>query len=297
MKIKIFTVLAILMATLSTFSQENLNAYKYIIVPKKYDFLKENDQYKINSLSKFLFEKYGFETVMEGEDYPEDLIRNRCLGLKSNVVKESGLFKTKLIVELKNCYDKTVFTSRVGETREKEYEKAYNLALRDAFTSFEELNHKFEPSESHMAANEQLAEEKKSETAMEIQKLKEEIETLKQEKIVEVAPVEPAMEVEAVKQVDPVKVDPIKAEVVKETPKETISMEAKSGVLYAQEIDNGFQLVDSTPKVVYKIKKTGLDHVFLVENMNATLYKKGDQWILEYYENGALKQIELTIKF
>ena len=41
MKIKIFTILLSLVFISSAFSQSNLNNYKYIIVPKKYDFLKE----------------------------------------------------------------------------------------------------------------------------------------------------------------------------------------------------------------------------------------------------------------
>jgi len=295
MKIKYFTVLLALVFVSNVFSQDNLNAYKYVLVPKKYDFLRENDQYQINSLSKFLYEKYGFEAVMEGGEYPDDLLRNRCLGLKSNVLKESGLFKTKLTIELKDCNDKVVFTSKVGETREKEYEKAYKLALRDAFTSIQELNHAYEPGASTLVATEMAAEEK-NETAMEIKKLKEEIKSLKQEKQVEVAPVEIIEQEEPVK-VEPVSVEPVKVEVVKETPKEVVSSSSKSDVLYAQEIENGFQLVDSTPKVVYKIKKTGMDQVFLVENMNGTLYKKGNDWIMEYYDNGVLKQKTLIIKF
>jgi hypothetical protein len=285
MKIKFFTIIMALVLISNAFSQGNLNAYKYIIVPKKYDFLKENDQFKINSLSKFLFVKYGFETVMEGDDYPEDLIRNRCLGLKSNVNKDSGLFKTKLIVELKDCNDKIVYTSGVGESREKEYDKAYNFALRDAFKSFETLNYKYQPNQNMVMVEDQTTATEKNETAQEIQKLKEEIEALKQEKIVEVLPEETT------------KIESTKVEVINETPKEAKNDLSVSNVLYAQEIDNGFQLVDSTPKVVYKIKKTGLENVYLVENLNATLYKKGDQWILEYYDNEVLKQKPLDIKF
>ena len=70
-----------------------------------------------------------------------------------------------------------------------------------------------------------------------------------------------------------------------------------SDVLYAQPIENGYQLVDSSPKVVYKIKKTSLDNVFLVEGLNGTLLNKNGQWVIEYYENGALKQKTLNIKF
>jgi hypothetical protein len=284
MKIKCF-VLVLLGIISSAFSQTNLNDYKYVIVPKKYDFLKEENQYQINSLAKFLFQKYGFETLMEGDDYPLDLAKDRCLALKSNLINDSGLFKTKLKIVLKACNDKIVYTSGVGESREKEYDKAYNLALREAFKSLETLNYKYEPKETIAMVEEQAVATEKNETAQEIEKLKQEIEALKQEKIVEVITIEPVNE------------EPAKAEVITETPNEEINSEPVLNVLYAQQIENGFQLVDSTPKVVYKIKKTGLDNVFLVENMNATLYKKGDQWILEYYENSTLKQKALTIKF
>ena len=101
---KVILVLSIILGCL-TFSkaQSNLNDYKYVIVPNKFDFLKEADKYQLNSLTKFLFNKYGFTALLENENYPEDLAKNMCLGLRSDVISESGMFKTKLRVELKNC--------------------------------------------------------------------------------------------------------------------------------------------------------------------------------------------------
>src|SRR5690606_15447880 len=64
-----------------------------------------------------------------------------------------------------------------------------------------------------------------------------------------------------------------------------ISTEKAATMLYAQPIDNGFQLVDSTPKVLYKIKSTSTPDVFIVTSVNGTLTKKGNSWLLEYYEN------------
>ncbi len=276
------------MAT-SVFSQSNLNSYKYIVIAEKFDFLNEPNQYRLNELTQFLFEKYGFEAVIEGEDYPQDLLVNRCLGLKANVLKDSGMFKTKLSVQLKDCNDRTVYTSEIGESREKEYEKAYNEALRNAFNSIEALNYKYEPNQKILALEAPAA---KNEVAAEIQQLKAEIQNLKKEKEVEAVESVPQPKVEAVKETMP-------TVVVTQTPmlEDKVSTTKSTGVLYAQAIDNGFQLVDSTPKVVYKIKKTGIADVFLVENKNATLYKKGTNWILEYYEDNVLKQEELDIKF
>ena len=292
MKFKYIVILITCLLSTSIFSQANLNNYKYVIIPNKYDFLKEADQYQLNSLTEFLFNKYGFQALMEGSNYPEDVIRNRCLALKSNLIKDSGMFKTKLMVELKNCNDQVVYTSEMGESREKEYQKAYNEALRDAFKSIEALNYKYVPSTNNPIAVSQDG-ETKSEVSKEIQQLREEIQNLKKEKeAVVVENVEPKVEVVAEV--------PVKEAVVKEvvtTDAKPIVKEAPSGVLYAQAIENGFQLVDSTPKVVYKIKKTSIDGVFLVENKNATLYKKDAKWILEYYENNVLKQDVLNIKF
>ncbi|WP_194766115.1 hypothetical protein [Tamlana sp. I1] len=256
MKAKFFTVFVACFIMSTVFAQKSLNQYKYVIVPEKYGFLNEKDQYQLNSLSAFLFEKYGFTVLMEGVDYPQDLMINRCLALNANVDKDSGMFKTKLTIILKDCFDKVVFTSKEGLSREKDFKTAYNFALRDAFTSVEALHYKYEP------------------TTVE-------------------APV-------------PVPAAPVVAATVATVPavaapaNATLDAGAKvvlSGVLYAQAIENGYQLVDSTPKVVYKLKTTHLQDVFLVENKSAIVYKKGSDWVVEYYDNNVLKQQVLNIKF
>ncbi|MDO5978026.1 hypothetical protein [Flavivirga spongiicola] len=292
MKTKFFSAIIACFIITTVFSQSNLNDYKYVIVPNKFDFLKKKDQYQLNSLTQFLFKKCGFVALMEGDAYPDDLARNRCLALRSDAIKGSGMFKTKLTVELKDCNDQLIYTSKLGESREKDYAKAYAGALRNAFNSIEALNYKYEPNEKITALQTQNT-GTKSEVAQEIQELKKEIQNLKKEKeaenvtnvpkVIEVQPkVETVTLVPAIKEEDTMEAD-IK--------------EVLSKVLYAQEIENGFQLVDSSPKVVYRIKQTKLDHVFLVENKSAIIYKKGDDWILEYYANGILKQDILNIKF
>ena len=289
MKTKFFSILITCFVVASVCSQSSLNDYKYIIVPNKFDFLKGKDQYQLNSLTQFLFNKYGFEAVMEGSNYPEDLIKNRCLALESDVLKDSGLFKTKLKVELKDCNDKVVFTSNFGESREKDFKTAYNLALRDAFKAFEAVNYKYEPTEkiTALAAPEP---ETKKEVTQEIQQLKQEIEQLKKEKETKVVAVE-----KTVVKTPVVKPEPIT--VKQEKPKKETVIEGFSNVLYAQEIPNGFKLVDSSPKVLYRIKNTNLKDVFLVENESAIIYKKDNNWVIEYYIGSVLKQEELNIKF
>lgn len=271
----------------SMFSQTNLNEYKYVIVSKKYDFLKRADQYQLNSLSKFLFNKYGFEALMEGEPYPADLIKNRCLALKADVLKGSGMFKTKLTIQLTDCNDRLVYTSGMGESREKEFKKAYTAAIRQAFKSFEAMNYTYEPKESEEVVSNSTSISGNNEVTDEIKKLKQEIEILKNDKKAEIAEVKKP--VVTITEKPTQKVEVVKAEkVIKEK-----LIEGTSNVLYAQEIDGGFQLVDSSPKVIYKIFKTGLSNVYLVENQSAIIYKEGDNWVIESYGS---KQ-ELNVKF
>lgn len=146
MKNRISAILILCMYVSISFAQSELDGYKYIIVPKKFDFLKEEDKYSVNSLTKFLFEKKGFTTIFNDGTYPSDLIVNPCLALTAHVDEDSGLFTTKLIIELVDCHNKTVYSSGEGKSKEKDYQKAYHEALRGSFVSIEALNYSYNPS-------------------------------------------------------------------------------------------------------------------------------------------------------
>ena len=267
----------------SVFAQSSLNDYKYIIVPNKYDFLNEADKYQLNSLSKFLFNKYGFTAIIDNEILPDELAGNSCLALKANVIKESSALKTKLRIELNNCKGEVIYITQTGESREKKYKVAYNLALRNAFKSFETVNYKYQPNEAIIALGTTSDDIKTNE---EIKQLKDEIKQLKDDKEV----------------LQTTNAKPVVAVVVPSTKKgiadsENVVPKEPSNILYAQVINNGFQLVNSEPKVVYKIKQSGLSNVYLVEGQQAIIYQLDSKWILEFYENDTLKKEILNIKF
>ncbi len=143
----------------SSFGQD-LNSYKYVLVPSGYDFLKEPNQHQLNELTKFLLEKYGFEAYMNDEELPRELNQNRCAALIANVRSNSGLFSTKLVLVLKDCNNKEVFTSEEGSSREKDYKTAFQEALRNAFESIAALNYKYkgEVSEASQGQSENIVE-------------------------------------------------------------------------------------------------------------------------------------------
>ncbi|MDT0646253.1 hypothetical protein RM545_06090 [Zunongwangia sp. F260] len=141
MKIAILSIALIL--TLTTVKAQNLNEYKYVVVPESFGFLDTPNEYQLNALTKFLFEKNGFKTLMKSEQKPFDLEANVCLGLYANVEEDSNLFVTKLVVLLENCNGEVVFRTEEGTSREKEFKAAHHEALREAFKSLEEIEYKY----------------------------------------------------------------------------------------------------------------------------------------------------------
>ncbi|TBX67641.1 hypothetical protein EZL74_09155 [Flavobacterium silvisoli] len=138
-KIALFLFIAV---TVSAFSQ-SINDYQYVIVPAKFDFQKENDQYRLNILTKLLLQKYGFKSYLTTEELPAEIADKRCSVLYAALEKDNSFFMTKVKVVLKDCKEKTVYETAFGSSREKEYVVAYNEALRAAFQSFDNLNYKY----------------------------------------------------------------------------------------------------------------------------------------------------------
>lgn len=138
----IIFILAFFVGTISGIGQ-SLDQYKYIIIPEKFEFSKEENQYQLNALTKFLFEKYGFKTLMKSEEKPKDLQENYCLGLSANVKENSGLFVTRLVVQLEDCRGDIVYKTKEGTSRIKDFKEAHHEALRDAFSDIEEMNYQY----------------------------------------------------------------------------------------------------------------------------------------------------------
>jgi len=124
-------------------SAQDVNNYKYIIIPETYAFTGDVDEYRLNSLTKYLFEQNGFNTLMKTEEKPLDLKRDNCLGLQVKVEDESGLFVTKLVLKLLDCNDQVIFESPEGRSREKDFQVAYHEALKDAFKSIEHIDYNY----------------------------------------------------------------------------------------------------------------------------------------------------------
>lgn len=70
-------------------------------------------------------------------------------------------------------------------------------------------------------------------------------------------------------------------------------------LFYAQPITNGFQLVDSSPKVVMKVFKTSNPNCYIAikGSIQGVLIAKDNQWFFEYYQNDSLILEKIDVKF
>lgn len=248
---KKYILLLLLVVAGHSYSQ-SVNDYKAVVVPVKFDFLKNDNQYRLNTLSKFNLKKAGFEAFYTNEQIPAQFSK-RCDLLYFNVENEKGFLITKLFITLKDCEGKIVFQSVTGKSKEKEYEAAYVACLNEAFESVNALNYSYNGS------------------------VKAEILDKPQEQgvVVEVKPIQ-------------------------NNKMEEVELTAnKANLLYAQPIENGYQLVDASPKVVMKVIRTSSPSTYIAikGEVQGVLVSKNGTWYFEYYKNQELISEKIEVKF
>ena len=246
MKTKFSIFLLVLSMQMNSYTQSSINDYKYVTVAEKFDFLKSKNQYKLNDLTSFLLKKSGFMVLKTSDKRPQDLYQNNCLGLNANIINTKGFLKTKLHLELVNCRNEVVFTSETGSSKEKEYKKAYHEALRNAFNSVQVLNYKYNGTVPEILSTEKI----------EIQ-------------------------------VPTVAIETTTAPVVAEVPTTEVSTKMVVSKLIVTPTDSGIDFIEnSSGTTKYSTHATLFDAVYIIENQAGIIYKRGQNWVREYVENG-----------
>jgi len=252
-----FLYLLLFIASYS-FSQ-SVNDYKAVIIPLRYDFLKSDNQYRLQTLTKFNLEKAGFKAFYSNESIPPEF-KERCSMLYVDVKNESSLFVAKLQIVFKDCYGLEIFKSEIGRSKEKEYGASYSEALNEAFKSVYDLQYKYNG------------------------------------KIV-VNKSEPMPAVVAAEMTSEVVVPAVIVKNEAKEPK--IIENKNPNLLYAQPTAYGFQFIDSEPKVVMKVYKTSNPASFMATkgSVQGALVSKDNKWFFEYYQNDQLISEKVDVKF
>ena len=186
-----------------------------------------------------LFEKYGFKAYLDSDILPQEVADYNCNKLYANVESHGSFIRTKLRIVLKDCKNNVLYVSSEGKSKDKDWGRAYNEALRDAGQSLAALQYHYVP----------------------------------------------------------------EAPIVQKVHDTTILSENFNNdnkeVLFAQPINNGYQLVDSTPKVVMKIFKTASTerYVAVKGDLNGELNNRDGVWYFDYFQNDKLISEKVEVKF
>lgn len=273
MKKAVITLVLVLGCVVFGKAQSSINDYKYVVVPHFYEFVKGKDAYRLNTITRYLLRKKGLTAFMEEEISASDYKNNSCLALRADVVNIKSMLKTKLKVVLTNCDGEVIFESAIGESKSKAYEIAYRAALNQAFESFENINYAYVPNEDILSRKVENEDAVKAEK--EVKKLKAELEELKEKK----AKVE-------------------QEETLKTQVSDVVKVENTKSYLKANPITNGFELINSiTDKVEYVIHTAKIPNVFMIKDYKGIIYKKDDQWLIEYVEGDKTITKTLDIRF
>lgn len=299
---------------------QEINDFKYVVVPKKFDGFKNENQYQTSTLVKFLFSEEGFETAY-ADDLPLELNTNRCMALYAKLADNSNMFTTKTSLILEDCQGREVFKTQEGKSKEKDYKSSYGEAIREAFVSVKGLNYAYSGKsmdsrpvtvnfqndvKNIKSQKETVASAKNLNSAVEqkatMQEQSYKDRTPQPSNIVKAKSKETVVEQKYSQEEQTYVNKTPQPSQVKSTASESQmkkSSGAFSGVLYAQEIENGLQLVDSTPKIRLKIFKTSMTNYFLAEGegKSGIVFEKEGVWVFEYQDNGNTVSEPLEIKF
>lgn len=261
--------------------QAQLDSYKYIVVPKKFDGFKYENQFRTSTQIKFLFSQNGYKAIYE-DQIPTDLAQDPCKAVRVLLIDDSSLLATKVRLGLQDCNGVVVYESEEGKSKSKEYEIAYREAINGAFHDLEELPYSYIPPEAVIKS-------------LEAQKDV----TPTQAESSDITDTKSSAAMEAVSS-DASAVNPAMKEAAISGTAVQIETSAGEEIWYAQATDNGYQLVDSTPKIRMKLVKTAQKDTFIAtvdDQAMGMVYKKDGQWWHEYFKDGKTEVRPLKLKF
>lgn len=270
-------------------SQDSLNDYKYVIVEDQFHFQNEPNEYDLNRLARFLFEKYGFKSLIEGQALPDDLKANYCLALRSTITAR-GAFRTKGKIVLRDCNSRVIWESAEGVTKEKDFKRAYDQAIRKAFESFEGIEYNYTPNKAVIAQGEEEDVEVvdvPTETKVTPAKPETIQKSEKKNESMVIPPPPPPKEIEKPKMVE----KPMPSEKIQ--PIET-KVEPYFILSFSETTEEGF-LTHSTDDVNLVVLPTALEDVYIINNSNKLLFKSEGKWYISKSkpEGVSTKEIDL----
>ncbi len=289
---KNYLVLLALSMAVSVNAQSELHQYKYILMPYQFDFAKKPDQYRLNTLTRYKLKQMGFDVYFDNETLPADVASDRCLAAFADVVNSSGFLTTKLTVVFKDCQNTVIYSTKEGSSKTKEYDKAYKEALNEAFISLSGFKYSYKPKKQTKTSTSGVT--PAVATTATVAAATQTTPMTNTSPATTVPPPPPPPTNSATKEVATTTAVVTTAAAASQSPSGTTTQQE---ILYAQPTANGYQLVDSTPKIVYVLQKTQHPDIYIVKGKDGVVYKKDGRWSMDEYINGKLQSKVMNIKF
>lgn len=302
-----------------------LNPYKYIVVPTHFEAFKKVNQHQTSTIVKYYLTENGFPAVYDTQQ-PTELRIDPCQAAYVKLRDDSGMFMTRVALQFVDCQGEVVFETMEGTSKEKDYADAYKGAIAEAFQSLAGMGYSYAPGDDMAGtASESIGNQAASVNQPPGGQLTREESARGLEAAREAIPQRPESpvsgNVSAASRPDTA--DPGGSGADTESRVSGASSQATDSgspapdsgspardsgspapdsgeLLYAQEIENGFQLVDSTPKIRMKLMRTSQTDRYIVVVDGETrgmLYQQDDFWIHEFYDAGKLRTERIRIKF
>ncbi|TQD34817.1 hypothetical protein [Haloflavibacter putidus] len=150
MKKTLVLLCLLLVASINKITAQNnfqdLNNYKFVVVPLEYKLFEEENKYLLNSLTKHLLDQAGFTTYVETDPKLANMQLDRCVGLYADITgtpQDLFSFNTVLQLQLKDCKGNIIYETPPGKSKLKKYKEAYQEALRESATVLSSFNYTY----------------------------------------------------------------------------------------------------------------------------------------------------------
>ncbi len=277
-------------------AQAVLNNYKYVIVPKKFEGFRSENQYQTSTIVKYYLVQQNFNALYE-DVLPQDLNEDRCLGLVTSLEEDSSMFTTRVSVVFKDCQGVERYRTRLGSSKSKQFQEAYRESIAEAFQSLDGFRYSYSPEvENNQSV---ILNFKNDVKALPPPAIKPEEKPLNTEiadtDIPLVEEIDKEMAAPLTQPSEVMEAITLEEAVAEETRSEAVEIRT----LYAQKTETGYQLVDTTPSIQFYLRETSMPNIFIAERkgQSGLLYQRNEQWVFEYYEGDDRLQEVLQIKF